>query len=213
LNELRNERRPNLVIGAGNGYRSDDAVGLLAVQRLREKLPEQVAVLERSGEGAILMETWKDAEFVLVVDAVQSGAAPGTIYRFEANQQPIPNKFFHYSTHAFSVAEAIELARALNELPPRLVVYGIEGKCFEAGERLSPEVEKAIPEVVERIVNEVQNHYASQFTLRMESRHVDELSENGPPKFAEAQGLCLDERHEPCRRYCGNDFYFALYSI
>jgi hydrogenase maturation protease len=144
----------HLVIGIGNEYRHDDAVGLIIARYLQERALDHCKVLEQNGEGAALMEEWKNAEAVILIDAVHSGAAPGTIYRFDARKQPIPTKFFHYSTHAFSVAEAIELARALNQLPPHLVVYGIEGKNFDAGQGLSPEVEKAAWEVVGRVVED-----------------------------------------------------------
>lgn len=144
-----------LVIGIGNEYRHDDAVGLLVARRLREKNLDGVTMLELSGEGASLIEAWKGAEKVILIDAVHSGAQPGTIYRFEANQQPIPTKFFHYSTHAFSVAEAIALARTLNQLPSYLIVYGIEGKNFEAGLGLTPEVERASFTVLDRICTEL----------------------------------------------------------
>ena len=70
---------------------------------------------------------------------------------FDVHTQTIPTKFFHYSTHAFGIAEAIELARALKQLPQDLIVYGIEGKCFEAGIGLSREVEKAVEEVMMRV--------------------------------------------------------------
>lgn len=145
-----------LIIGIGNKYRSDDGVGLLIARRLHETLSAPVTMIEQSGEGAALMEAWKDFQDVILIDAVHSGAPPGTIFRFEAHQQAIPTQFFHYSTHAFSVAEAIELARALNQLPPRLIVYGIEGKNFAAGIELSPEVDKMTPEVVDRVMREIQ---------------------------------------------------------
>jgi hydrogenase maturation protease len=145
-----------LVIGIGNEYRHDDTVGLIVARRLREKNLDGVKVLELSGEGAALIEAWRDAETVILVDAVHSGAAPGTIFRFAARQQSIPTTFFHYSTHAFSVAEAIELARTLNQLPSRLIVYGIEGKDFAAGEGTSPEVEQAASRVVDSITEELR---------------------------------------------------------
>ncbi|MDZ7364038.1 MAG: hydrogenase maturation protease [candidate division KSB1 bacterium] len=143
-----------LVIGLGNEYRRDDAAGLIVARRLRERVPNEINIIEQSGEGAVLMEAWKKARRVIIIDAVHSGAAPGSIFRFEAHAQPLPTKFFHYSTHAFSVAEAIELARALKQLPSCLIVYGIEGKNFAAGVGLSAEVEKSTREVVERIRQE-----------------------------------------------------------
>jgi len=143
-----------VVIGVGNAYRSDDAVGLLVARRLKEKKLDGVTVLEESGEGAALIETWMGADTVILIDAVHSGAEPGTIHRLDAHAQPIPSKFLHYSTHAFSLAEAVELARALDQLPPCLIVYGVEGKTFEAGTALSPEAEKAAWEVVQRVTQE-----------------------------------------------------------
>ena len=131
-------------------------MGLVVARRLREAAPESVRVLEESGEGAGLMESWQDADTVILIDAVHSGAKPGTLHRLDAHLQPLAKKFFRFSTHAFGVAEAIELARALGRLPPRLIVYGVEGKSFEAGVGLSPEVEAAAPEVVERVLAEAQ---------------------------------------------------------
>ena len=143
-----------LLIGVGNEFRGDDGVGIIVARRLRASKPANLTILEASGEGAALMEAWKDASHVIVIDATRSGSAPGKIHRFEAHTEPLPSRFFHYSTHAFSVAEAVELARALNQLPPQLIVYGIEGRNFTAGEGLSPEVEKAADSVIARLLQD-----------------------------------------------------------
>ena len=141
-----------LVIGVGNEFRNDDGAGIAVARQLLEESPRPITIVEASGEGAALMESWKGYERVIVVDATSSGSFPGTIHRFEAHRQPLPAQFFHYSTHAFSVAEAIEMARALDQLPPELIVYGIEGRNFAAGEGLSPEVENAASLVVDRVL-------------------------------------------------------------
>jgi len=44
-----------LIIGIGNEYRSDDAVGLIVARRLKERLADSAIVLEQSGDGAALM--------------------------------------------------------------------------------------------------------------------------------------------------------------
>ena len=149
----------NLIIGIGNLYRRDDGVGIVVARRLAAERFDRTRVIEHSGEGAALMAAWQGAEHVIVVDAVQSGAPPGTIHRLEARAQPMPTRFFHYSTHAFSLAEAIELARALGQLPRRLIVYGVEGTDFTAGEGLSPEVAAAVDEVVHRLRAGLQPHF------------------------------------------------------
>jgi hydrogenase maturation protease len=146
-----------LVIGVGNTYRGDDAVGLIVVERLKNRQAlNNVTLLEESGEGAALMEAWRGADAVILVDAVSSGSEPGTIHRLDVSQQTIPANFFSYSTHAFGLAEAIEVARALNALPPRLVVYGIEGKNFAPGMGLSPEVEPAASVAIGHIRREIE---------------------------------------------------------
>jgi hydrogenase maturation protease len=144
-----------LIIGLGNDYRGDDAVGRVLARRLQAIADDNIRVLEESGEGVALMESWKGGDFVFLIDAVHSGGAAGTIHRFDAATQPIPGSFFHYLTHAFSVAEAVELARALNQLPPRLIVYGIEGKNFDSWLGLSPEVEAAAEEVFRMVKEEL----------------------------------------------------------
>ncbi len=151
--------RPILIVGIGNEYRSDDGVGLVVARELQAKKLQHILVTESNGDGAELMEMWKSAATVILVDAVSSGAKPGTIYRLAALTQPVPASFSFPSTHAFGVAEALGLARALDQLPPCLTIYAIEGKNFAAGSELSLEVEKAVREVVERVTCEVQVEY------------------------------------------------------
>lgn len=133
------------VIGIGNNLRGDDAAGLEIARRLRgSELPVGVSVHEHEGDGVSLLELWDAADVALVLDTVRSGAAPGTIHRIDASSTPVPMSLQRTSSHAVGVAEAIELARALGRLPPRVIVYGIEGAHFEAGEQLSKNVAAAL---------------------------------------------------------------------
>ena len=132
------------VIGIGNEWRGDDGAGLEVARRL--------GGLQLSGEPIALLDVLDGAEDVVVVDAVSSGAAPGTLHVFEAGSTPLPVDLFgSSSTHALGVAEAIEIARSLGRLPERVRVYGIEGASFDYGRGLSPEVEKAVEECTRSI--------------------------------------------------------------
>jgi hydrogenase maturation protease len=146
-----------LVIGVGNEYRSDDAAGLVVARRLRQLSLGNVTVIEASGEGTDLMESWKGADTVIIVDAASSGAKPGTIHRIDARAQRIPTGLLRYSTHAFSVGEAVELARAMNRLPPRMVVYGIEGERFDEGTVLSRAVQGSVDTVVDLVLKQLRS--------------------------------------------------------
>jgi hydrogenase maturation protease len=145
-----------LVIGVGNEYRSDDAAGLVVARRLRRLSLGNVTVIEASGEGTDLMESWKGADTVIIVDAASSGAKPGTIHRIDARAQRIPTGLLRYSTHAFSVGEAVELARAMNRLPPRMVVFGIEGERFDEGTVLSRAVQGSVDTVVDLVLKQLR---------------------------------------------------------
>jgi hydrogenase maturation protease len=140
-----------LVIGIGNQFRGDDAVGLLVARGLTSLNLDGVSVIEHSGEGASLLEAWKDFQSVIIIDAVVSGEEVGTLHTLDAHQQTIPTDFFHYSSHAFGLAEAVELARTLNKLPEHLLIFGVEGINFNLGESLSQQVQEAISQMVSRI--------------------------------------------------------------
>ena len=145
-----------LLIGVGNKYRSDDGVGLVVAREIRQKQLSSISVKEESGEGAALMEAWEGYQSVIIVDAVSSGAKSGTIFKIDANKKKVPVKFFHYSTHAFNVAEAIELARTMNTLPKRILIFGVEGENFTAGTNISHVVQKAANQVIKQIISEAK---------------------------------------------------------
>ena len=126
-----------IVIGLGNAFRGDDAAGL-AVAR---GLGDDPRVVVHEGEPIGLLDAWEGADEVIVVDAARSGAAPGTVHRLDGLAGP---SGLRGSTHAFGLAETLELARTLGRAPARVTIYGIEGERFAAGEELSPPVAAAV---------------------------------------------------------------------
>lgn len=141
-----------LVIGIGNEWRSDDAVGLVVARRLAVLDPTLRAAVH-GGEPVDLIHEWMDEDEVILVDAVESGARPGTIHRIEAAEPGLANAPARGSTHALGVAEAIALGRALGRLPGRLLLFGIEGGRFDAGASLSPDVERAAEELAHELLD------------------------------------------------------------
>jgi hydrogenase maturation protease len=144
-----------LVIGIGNDYRCDDAAGLWAARALQKIGKPGTRITEASGDGTALLDLLRQARDVIVVDAVSSGTSPGTILRYDLRSGPPPALFSRTSTHAFGIAEAVELARTFNSLPERLILFGIEGKWFGAGTELSEEVSNAIPLIVQSVLKEL----------------------------------------------------------
>lgn len=144
-----------LVLGIGNTERGDDAAGREVARLLRGALPAHVAVEEQEGEATALVARLEGIAAAYLVDASLSGAPPGTIRRFDAAASPLPQHEFGLSTHGFGLASAVELARALGQLPRRCIVYAVEGASFELGAGLSPPVADAVAAVAARLAAEI----------------------------------------------------------
>lgn len=151
-----------LVIGLGSPDRGDDAVGRAVAAAVALAVAHQpssgVRVLAHEDPTGLL-DLWADADLVVVVDAVRSGATPGTLLVLDAGAGS-PSIADHAwartgrgGTHAFGLAAAVELARALHRLPDRLVLVGVEGEAFDHGEPLSAAVAAAVPAAVRAVLD------------------------------------------------------------
>lgn len=145
------------VVGIGNPHRGDDAAGLAAARRVRQARPA-LRVLEWRADLLELFDALSREDAAVLVDAVVTGAAPGEIMRWDAGAAPLPERGPRTSTHAFSAATAVELARAMGRLPRRVILYGIEGACFDEGAPLSVAVAARMDELAARIIAEVDSH-------------------------------------------------------
>ena len=94
------------------------------------------------------MNAWTGFDDVVVVDACRGAGPPGSVHVFGPEDVERVARLQHASTHSLGVAAAIGLARALGTLPSRLVIYAIEVGHGDRGENLSPEVDRAVLEVV-----------------------------------------------------------------
>jgi hydrogenase maturation protease len=144
------------VVCVGNLARSDDAVGPLIAEELgRHPLP--VPVHLSNGEPGELLDLWRHLDRVVVVDAVVTGRSePGTIHVLHAGSEPLP-VVSHASSHGIGLAESIELARSLHQLPGDVRLVGIEAGSLEPGSELTPEVEKAMPDAIAQILVELKD--------------------------------------------------------
>lgn len=133
-----------LIAAIGNPFRCDDGVALRVTDAVRADLPATARVTH-AADVLSLVDQFRTEEQVVLIDAVRSGAAPGTVHEIDATN-PLSAEFSTTtSTHGLGLPHAIELARRLDRLPAQLIVIGIEGCRFDDGTELSPAVEAAIP--------------------------------------------------------------------
>ena len=139
-----------VVIGVGNPLCGDDAAGRAVVRSLRAAgMPPGVELVESDGDPATLIEFWRGRDMALVVDAVRSGAPPGSIHHLELpGMASVPHGT---SSHGLGLAEAVGIAAALGRLPRRLIVFGIEAGGCELGAALSVPVARTAESVAAQI--------------------------------------------------------------
>lgn len=144
-----------LVVGLGSVDRGDDAIGPtvadMVADRIAEHGPDDAHVVAHEDPTALL-DLMVGHRAVVVVDATSAGIAPGTVtlhhLRPEGPDLPARTGTGPAGTHALGLAASLALARALDRLPARLCVVGVEAAAFEHGAGLSTAVAQAVPEAV-----------------------------------------------------------------
>lgn len=154
-----------VIIGMGNPLLSDDGVGIAVAhavaQRLRQDQDMDLSVTELHTGGIRLMEAMAGFRCAVVVDAMLSGAAPGTLKRFDPEDFVTTKNTF--SSHDTDFATAYELGLMAGiPLPERVSFWGIEAREYDLfGERFSDEVAAALPGAVNRIADEISDWEAA----------------------------------------------------
>ena len=116
-----------LILGIGNPLMGDDGVGIRVAELLAEtKLPDGVTVQEAGLPGWGLPSWLEGRSNVILVDAVQMDAAPGAWKRFRPDDLRVVMEDGSLSLHEPGLACGLALTEALNLLPERLILYGIQ---------------------------------------------------------------------------------------
>ncbi len=144
-----------MVIGMGSEYRRDDGAG----PAVADEVARTCTGVDRLGpiaEPLDLLGLWDGADLAVVVDAVRSGADPGTVELIElvepdaTDGRPLESRGAT-STHGIGLAGVLRLSRAVGGAPGRVVVVGIEGDDFSQGMGLTPAVERAVPHAARHV--------------------------------------------------------------
>ena len=145
-----------VVIGVGNTLRGDDGAGPAVAKGVRARAADAVEVRICEEEPSRLIDALGDADVAFIVDAVSTGAAGGTVHRFDASKEALAARELRSSTHALGISDTIELARALGRLPEQAIVFGIEGVDFTAHEGLTAPVADGVARATTAVLEEVR---------------------------------------------------------
>ena len=149
-----------VVVGLGNRYRRDDAVGVVAAAALNELALTGVRVVTDIVEPVSLLEAWSGAALAVVIDAaVVMPSTPGRVRRCVLSDVVAGSEGL--SSHGVDITRTHALGQALGRVPCSLVVFTIEVADTGHGIGLTPQVAGAVPEVVCMAVDEINRTQAT----------------------------------------------------
>jgi hydrogenase maturation protease len=165
-----------LVLGLGNPIRTDDGVGVHAVQKLSTEsiLPPNVRIIEGGTLGLDLLPSLHGATHLLALDAVDNGGPPGTLSRFAGEE--LANLPINKSVHLLGFADLLGAMNLLGDCPDEIVLLGIQPQSTDWGTKLTPVVDAAVNNLLEIALAQVSDwrgSNAGQEQIRMSCCSVE----------------------------------------
>lgn len=143
-----------IVVGIGNPYRGDDGAGFAVIDGLEKSLSSSVKLLKLRGDIAELIDIFANYQTVYLVDACRSNEEQEDWRRLDVQKESIKDENPQTSTHGFGITQAISLAKNLDKLPDKLILYAINGNQYSISDVISPSVYASVNSVIKAILNE-----------------------------------------------------------
>jgi hydrogenase maturation protease len=148
--------RKTVVLGLGNILHCDDGAGAEVVSRLRvdPRVPADVSLVEGGTLGLELLPYIWDCRRLIVIDAIDVGASPGTLVRMTGTElDSMPG---NSSVHQLGVSDLLVALRMLVERKPEVLLLGVQPENTHWSSELSSSVAAAIDSLVEATIRELQ---------------------------------------------------------
>lgn len=144
-----------MVVGIGNYILQDEGIGVHAINCLREMdLPAGVEVIDGGTHSYDLVDIFCHAENLIVIDAIQAGGEPGTMYRAPFEELGLRPQESCTSVHQMHFIEAVKMVNMLGHYP-KIIVFGIEPEVVDWGLELTPRVAEKLPRLTELVMKEI----------------------------------------------------------
>lgn len=149
-----------VIVGVGKEFRSDDAVGLLCIRKLREILRKgnnNIFLFENNGNLLNLFTFVDPTDRFFLIDAAKSSNLNdvGKIIKITLDAIEKLEEVNLYSSHSINIREFLILAQTLNRLPKKGSIILVFANNFNFGTELSNNVKMAINSVTDMILNEI----------------------------------------------------------
>lgn len=145
-----------VVLGIGNIILTDEAAGVRAVETLEKayKVPANVQTIDGGTSGMEMIEDLSNLDFLIVIDVVKTGAAPGTVVKIAGEDIPV---FFRskLSPHQIALPDVLASLELLDTMPKEIIVLGVEPISLELGMEMTATVAERVPQLAEMAANEL----------------------------------------------------------
>jgi len=150
--------KSTLIAAFGNPLRGDDGVGLVVLEALRQRpLGPHVELVDGGTAGLETALAFESRARIILIDAADSGQAPGTVTQYSLTRQELAAQSFHpNSLHAAGLKEALTLAAVLGRLPPQITLYCVQPMTLGYQTGLSEAVHKAVSHLVQTIADSIK---------------------------------------------------------
>lgn len=151
-----------VVLGIGNTILTDEAAGVRAVEALERayKVPANVQVIDGGTSGMEMIEDLSNLDFLIVIDVVKTGAAPGTVVKITGKDIPV---FFRkkLSPHQIALPDVLASLELLDTMPKEIIVLGVEPISLALGMEMTVTVAERVPHLAAMAADElVRRGYA-----------------------------------------------------
>ncbi len=169
-------KKPILILGVGNNIQKDDGIGVHVLEELQKlSLPQNIELFDGGTAGFDLIGVVSDREKVIVIDAVNGGQPPGTIYKFSPEDLKVKNILYD-SLHQLGIIESLQMAKLMDQYPKECVIFGVEPQNIEWGLELTEPLKVKVPKIIELVLKEL-NISSQEVISGEENYQKEELSE------------------------------------
>jgi len=147
-----------LVLGIGNVLLTDEGIGVRALNELERRytFPENVELLDGGTAGIELLRHIRNRDYLIIMDAMKFNQEPGTVTRVEGNDVPAAFRT-RISPHQLGLSDLLAAAMLTDELPPNLVLFGVEPENLDIGLNLTDTVEASVEKLTGAIIDELRS--------------------------------------------------------
>lgn len=150
-----------LVLGVGNSILKDEGFGVHVVAQMEERreelgIPPEVDIVDGATLGLDLLYYIEGREKVIMIDIVNAGEKPGTLFRFNSDDIKTKVQVNKVSMHQVTLFDVLTMAQVSGRMPDEAIIIGVQPGEIDWGLELSPEVEAQIPRVIELVLEEIK---------------------------------------------------------